>query len=96
MPELPKTLHTALSSFRYSLSCVLGGHLKAATAVRLHVPHSADGLDLRVVRSPVVPVLVGAHLEHVLVTAVARVLVTHPAAGKREGKWEDINEGRGG
>ena len=53
--------------------------------MRLHVPHPADGLDLGVVGSPVVPVLVRAHFKHVLVATVARVLVAHPAVwGRRE------------
>lgn len=60
-------------------SWCLCGHLKAAPAVRLHVPHSANGLDLGLVGSPVIPGLVGTHLQHVLVATVARVLVAHPA-----------------
>lgn len=60
-------------------SWCLCSHLKAAPAVRLHVPHSADGLDLGLVGSPVIPGLVGTHLQHVLVATVARVLVAHPA-----------------
>lgn len=57
----------------------LGGHLEAAPAVRLHVSHPADGLDLGLVGSPVVPVLVWPHFKDILVTTVARVLVAHPA-----------------
>lgn len=58
----------------------LRGHLEAAPAVRLHVSHPADGLDLGLVGSPLVPVLVRAHFKHILVAAVAGVLVAHPAA----------------
>lgn len=61
----------------------LCGHLKAAPAVRLHVPHSADGLDLGLVGSPLIPGLVGTHLQHVLVATVARVLVAHPAVKRK-------------
>lgn len=57
----------------------LGAHLEAAPAVRLHVSHPADGLDLGLVGSPVVPVLVRPHFKDILVTTVARVLVAHPA-----------------
>lgn len=64
----------------------LCGHLKAAPAVRLHVPNPADGLELWVVGSPLVPVLVRTHLKHILVTTVARVLVAHPAV-RRRGNW---------
>lgn len=63
----------------------LCSHLEAAPAVCLHVSHPADGLDLGVVSSPLVPVLVRAHFKHVLVATVARVLVAHPAVwGSRE------------
>lgn len=61
------------------LDSSLCGHLEAAPAVRLHVSHPADGLDLGVVGSPVVPVLVRAHFIHILEATVARVLVAHPA-----------------
>lgn len=63
----------------------LGAHLEAAPAVRLHVSHPADGLDLGLVGSPVVPVLVWPHFKDILVSTVARVLVAHPAeTGSRE------------
>lgn len=67
----------------------LCSHLEAAPAVRLHVPHSADGLDLGLVGSPLVPGLVGTHLQHVLVATVAGVLVAHPAVwrGGEEKGW---------
>ena len=58
--------------------------LKAAPAICLHVPHSAHGLDLGVVGAPLVPLLVSSHLQHVLVTTVARVLVAHPTVEQRE------------
>lgn len=58
----------------------LCGHLEAAPAVCLHVSHPADGLDLGMVGSPLVPVLERTHLKHVLEATVARVLVTHPGS----------------
>lgn len=61
-------------------SCFLRGELEAASAVCLHVPDPADGLDMGVVGSPLVPVLVGAHLKDVLVSTVTWVLVTHPCS----------------
>lgn len=78
--------------FSPSQTC-LRSQLKAAPAVRLHVPHPADGLDLRVVGPPVVPVLVGAHFEYVLVATVAGVLVAHPAVwrGTEKHKYAAIN-----
>lgn len=72
------------------LGSSLCGHLEAAPAVRLHVSHPADGLDLGVVGSPVVPVLVRAHFEHVLVATVARVLVAHPAVRGKQ-RETDVN-----
>lgn len=57
--------------------------------MRLHVPHSADGLDLGLVGSPVIPGLVRTHLQHVLVATVARVLVAHPAV-RGEGRGEGL------
>lgn len=67
------------------LDSSLCGHLEAAPAVCLHVPHPTDGLDLGVVGSPVIPVLVRTHFKHILVATVARVLVAHPAvSGRRE------------
>jgi len=62
------------------LQCPLGSPLEAAPAVMLHVSHPAHGLDLGVVGSPLVPVLVRAHLEHVLIATVARILVSHPGS----------------
>lgn len=67
------------------LDSSLCGHLEAAPAVRLHVSHPADGLDLGVVGSPVIPVLVRAHFEHILEATVARVLVAHPTVRKKRG-----------
>lgn len=52
--------------------------------MRLHVPHPADGLDLGLVGSPVVPALERPHLQDVLVATVARVLVAHPAVRGEE------------
>ncbi len=67
------------------LDLSLCGHLKAAPAVCLHVSHPADGLDLGVVGSPVIPMLERAHFKHVLVATVAGVLVAHPAVwGSRD------------
>lgn len=66
------------------LDSSLCGHLEAAPAVCLHVSHPADGLDLGLVGSPLVPVLVRSHLKHVLEATVARVLVAHPAVKRRE------------
>lgn len=66
----------------------LCGHLEAAPAMCLHVSHPADGLDLGVVGSPLVPVLVRSHLKHILEATVARVLVAHPAVRRRE---TDVN-----
>lgn len=67
------------------LDSSLCGHLEAAPAVRLHVSHPADGLDLGVVGSPVIPVLERPHFKDILVATVARVLVAHPAVwGSRE------------
>ena len=61
------------------LDSSLCGHLEAAPAVRLHVSHPADGLDLGVVGAPLVPVFESAHFKHILEATVARVLVSHPA-----------------
>lgn len=72
-PAIPSCQPTVLPTW---CLCV---HLEAAPAVRLHVPHSADGLDLGLVGAPVIPGLVRTHLQHVLVATVARVLVAHPA-----------------
>lgn len=62
--------------------------------MRLHVPDPADRLDLGVMGAPLVPVLVRAHLKHVLVATVARVLVAHPTVGERRREREkDVNAG---
>lgn len=63
----------------------LCGQLEAAPAVCLHVSHPADGLDLGVVGSPLIPVLESAHFKDVLVATVPRVLVAHPPARRRDG-----------
>lgn len=68
------------------LDSSLCGHLEAAPAVCLHVSHPTDGLDLGLVGSPLVPVLERAHLKHILVATVARVLVAHPAVWRSREK----------
>lgn len=54
-----------------------------ASLVPLLVADAAHGLQLRLVRVPLVPVAVLAPFEHVLAPAVARELVANPPAGRR-------------
>jgi len=53
-------------------------HLKAASVMCLHVPYSAHRLDLGVIGTPLVPVFIGSTLKQVLISLVARVLVSNP------------------
>lgn len=79
--SIPTPLLSPLLAHSLLDSC-LCVHLEAAPAVRLHVPHPADGLDLGLLGSPLIPVLHRSHLKHILVSTVARVLVAHPAVGE--------------
>lgn len=63
----------------HSLDWDLRCQLEAAPAVRLHVSHPANGLDLGVVGSPLIPVLERTHFKHILEATVSRVLVAHPS-----------------
>lgn len=59
--------------------------LEAAPLVPLLVPHTAHGLDERLVGVPLVPVPVLALLEDVLAAPVPGILVTHPPVGREAG-----------
>lgn len=52
--------------------------LEAASVMCLHVSHSANRLDLRVIGTPFVPVFVGSKFKQVLISTVAWVLVSNP------------------
>lgn len=54
----------------------------------LLVADAAHGLQLRLVRIPLIPVAVLAPLEHILAPAVARELIANPPAGN-QGQNED-------
>lgn len=54
--------------------------------MRLHVSHPTDGLKLGMMGPPLIPVLVTGHFKDVLEATVARVLVAHPPAWRRDGK----------
>lgn len=62
--------------------CRGGGNI-APSLVPLHVPHTSDGLDLRCIGSPIVPVLEISMLKHILGPSVAWVHVSHPPS------WEE-------